>query len=180
MKNITSKLKLACVVMMALAMMSLYGCKRNGGTATGDGEKFFTCKINGKLREFNYHVNANDKPATDTVHFVVVGGWEKEDMITGFGIDMQLKEGAKETTYTSNGTGNLLLSGKYYIQDMKDGKIVGTTVYNGGDLDGSSFILTITSLTKWGVKGTFSGKLKLLGGDDYVTVTEGKFSAPYN
>jgi hypothetical protein len=180
MKSITSKLKLACVVVMALAMMSLYGCGKSGGTATGDGEKFFTCKINGKLHEFNYGVNANDKPATDTVHFVVVGGWEKEDMITGFGIDMYLKDGAKEATYTVNDASDLRLSGKYYIQNMKDGKIVSTTVYNGGGVDGSNFTLTITSLTKWGVKGTFSGKLRLLGGDDYVTVTEGKFSAPYN
>jgi len=110
-------------------------------------------------------VNANDKPATDTVHFVVIGGWEKQDMITGFGIDMQITEGAKEATYRSGGASDLLLAGKYYIQEMKDGKFVVTTVFNGGDMDGSNFVLTITSLTKWGVKGTFSGKLKLVGGD---------------
>lgn len=157
------------------------GCSKNGGEATeGDAERFLTCKINGDYREFNYMVNANDKPATDTVHFVVIGGWEKQDMITGFGINMQIAEGAKETTYVVNNASDLLLSGKYYIQSMKDGKIVSTTIYNGGSVYGSDFTLTITSLTKWGVKGTFSGKLKRLGGEDFVTVTEGKFSAPYN
>ncbi|MDR6942925.1 hypothetical protein [Mucilaginibacter pocheonensis] len=176
MENIIRKAQLACL--MALAIMGLSACKKNGGTVAGDVEKYLTCKINGKLHEFNYSVNANDKPATDTVHFVVIGGWEKHDMVTGFGIDMHLKEGAKETTYTANDASDLLLAGKYSIQNMKDGKIVGTTIYNGGDLDGSS--LTITSLTKWGVKATFSGKLKLLGGEEYLTVTEGKFSAPYN
>jgi hypothetical protein len=180
MKNIIWKGQLACLTVLVLAIVRLSACKKNGGSAVGDGEKYLTCKINGKLHEFNYSVNANDKPATDTVHFVVIGGWEKQDMVTGFGIDMHLKEGAKETTYTANDASDLLLAGKYYIQNMKDGKIVGTTIYNGGDLDGSSFTLTITSLTKWGVKGTFSGKLKLLGGEEYVTVTEGKFSAPYN
>ncbi|MCC8407827.1 hypothetical protein LJ707_02730 [Mucilaginibacter sp. UR6-1] len=181
MKKITFKVQFIYIALLTLAIAGLSGCSKSGGEAnTDDSEKYFTCKINGKYREFNYMVNANDKPATDTVHFVVIGGWEKQDMITGFGINMQLAEGAKEATYYADGNSDLLLAGKYYIQNMKDGKIVGTTIYNGGDLDGSNFTLTITSLTKWGVKGTFSGKLRLLGSDEVVTVTEGKFSAPYN
>jgi hypothetical protein len=180
MKTLMIWAQCSCLTVLALAVVGLTGCKRNSGTATGEGEEFLTCKINGKYHAFNYHVNANDKPATDTIHFVVIGGWEKQDMVTGFGIDMHLKKGAKEITYTANDATDLLLAGKYYIQNIQDGKIVGTTIFNGGDLDGSSFTLTITSLTKWGVKGTFSGKLKLLGGEEYVTVTEGKFSAPYN
>jgi len=175
------RIQLARLAILTLFATMLCACSKDGGGGSiDDAEKFLTCKINGKYHEFNYMVNANDKPATDTVHFVVIGGWEKQDMVTGFGINMQIKEGAKETTYTGNHLSDLLLAGKYYIQNMKDGKIVGTTIFNGGDLDGSSFTLTITSLTKWGVKGNFSGKLKLLGGEDYVTVTEGKFSAPYN
>ncbi|MCX2584379.1 hypothetical protein [Pedobacter sp. MR22-3] len=180
MKLLILKAHTVCLAMLAMFTIGLSACKKNGGTATDDGEKYLTCKINGKYREFNYSVNANDEPATDTVHFVVISGWEKQDKITGFGIDMHIAEGAKEATYVANGASGPSLAGKYYIQEMKDGKFVGTTVFNGGDLDGSNFTLTITSLTKWGVKGTFSGKLKLLGGDEIVTVTEGKFSAPYN
>lgn len=165
---------------VALIIINFTSCSKSGGEAKGTGEKYLTCKINGQQREFNYFVNANDKPATDTVHFVVIGGWEKQDMVTGFSINMHIAEGAKETTYVVNDDSDLLLAGKYYIQNMKDGKIVGTTIFNGGDVDGSNFTLTITSLTKWGVKGTFSGKLRRLGGEDFVTVTDGKFSAPYN
>lgn len=168
------------LAVLSLLLVGFIACRKKGGTAKNDGEKYLTCKVNGKYREFNYSVNANDKPATDTVHFVVISGWEKQDKITGFGIDMHIAEGAKETTYIANRASEFLLAGKYYIQEMKDGKSVGTTIFNGGDLDGSNFRLTITSLTKWGVKGTFSGKLQLLGGDEYVTITEGKFSAPYN
>lgn len=168
------------VAMLALTFLVLISCKKNSGGGNGGQEIYLSCKINGTLHEFNYHVNANDKPATDTVHFVVIGGWEKSDMVTGFGIDMQIDKGAKEATYASNSVAGLLLSGKYYIQQMKDGKIVGTTIFNGGDVDGSNFTMTITSLTQWGVKGTFSGKLRLLTGDEYLTVTDGKFSAPYN
>ncbi|WP_244214202.1 hypothetical protein [Pedobacter alluvionis] len=163
-----------------MAITVLSACSKNGGEDSIDSEKFLTCKINGQYYEFNYMVNANDKPSSDVVHFVVIGGYEKQDMIKGFGIDLQLADGAKETTYTATGNTALALHGKYYIQNMKDGKIVGTTGYNGGTSEGTFFTLTITSLTKWGVKGTFSGKLKLVGGDGYADVTEGKFSAPYN
>ena len=180
MKNITSRVQYVLLAALVIIIIGLSACKKNGGAATDDQDAYLTCKIDGKYHEFNYHVNANDKPATDTVHFVVIGGWEKQDMVTGFGINMQIAEGAKEATYTSDGAGELLLAGKYYIQEMKDGKFAGTTIFNGGDLEGSNFTLTITSLTKWGVKGTFTGKLRLVGGDEMVTVTEGKFSAPYN
>lgn len=182
MKKPKSGLLYGFIVMLFLTILGFSACSKKSGEATGgDGEKFLTCKLNGQYYEFNYRVNANDKPATDTVHFVVIGGWEKQDMIKGFGIDLTLPEGAKETTYVAAGTTAISLHGKYYIQNMKDGKIVGTMGYNGGTSAGTNFTLTITSLTKWGVKGTFSGKLKLVGGgDEYVTVTEGKFSAPYN
>ncbi len=180
MKNWILKQPTAIVLLVAMVVMSFTSCKKGGGGADSSEDVYMSCKLNGTLHEFNYHVNANDHPATDTVHFVVIGGWEKEDMVTGFGIDMQIDKGAKEATYVSNSAAGLLLSGKYYIQNMKDGKIVNTTIYNGGDLDGSSFTMTITSLTKWGVKGTFSGKLRLLDGNEFITVTDGKFSAPYN
>ncbi|TWR26754.1 hypothetical protein FPZ42_06875 [Mucilaginibacter achroorhodeus] len=180
MKNKLSRKRFAFIALLAIAFCSFISCKKSSGDANGGQEIYMSCKINGTLHEFNYHVNANDKPATDTVHFVVIGGWEKPDMVTGFGIDMQIDKGAKEGSYVSNSAARLLLSGKYYIQQMKDGKILGTTIYNGGDVDGSNFTMTITSLTKWGVKGTFSGKLRLLTGDEYLTVTDGKFSAPYN
>ncbi len=166
--------------MLVLTIVGLSACSKNGGGASHDTENFLTCKLNGQYYEFNYRVNANDKPASDTVHFVVIGGWEKQDMIKGFGIDLTVPEGAKEKTYAVSGTTALSLHGKYYLQNMKDGKIVSTTGYNGGTSEGTNFTLTITSLSDWGVKGTFSGKLKLVGGDDFVTVTEGKFSAPYN
>ncbi|MCJ8209768.1 hypothetical protein MUY27_08605 [Mucilaginibacter sp. RS28] len=180
MKNIIVKQRVLFIILSLFVFGNFSACKKSSGDATGGRDTYLSCKINGTLHEFNYHVNANDKPATDTVHFVVIGGWEKQDMVTGFGIDMQIDKGAREATYVSNSASGLLLSGKYYIQNMKDGKIISTTVFNGGDLDGSNFTMTITSLTKWGVKGTFSGKLRLLGGDESVTVTDGKFSAPYN
>lgn len=169
-------------LMLLSFVTTLLGCDKmeDPNTDTIHDESFLTCKINGELRKFNYAVNANDKPATEVEHFVVIGGWEKEDMNIGFGISLLIpeKEGVKETTYSVAGTNTLELDADYYIQNWNGGKHTGTTVYSGGRSDGTNFTLTITSLTKWGVKGTFSGRLQ--NGSAYVVVTDGKFSAPYN
>ncbi|RNL56497.1 hypothetical protein [Pedobacter jejuensis] len=173
-RNILSLL--FCIVLITV----LLSCGKDAaGEASTD--KFLKCKLNGKAYNFNYNVNANDKPSEKEIHFVTISGWEKEDMITGFGIGLVVpNEGAKETTYSVAGSLSPELDGDYFIQNMKDGKIISTTVYSGGRSSETSFTLTITSLTKWGVKGTFSGKLKLSGGNTFINVTEGEFSAPYN
>ncbi|MFH6991184.1 hypothetical protein [Flavobacterium sp. FlaQc-48] len=101
-------------------------------------------------------------------------------MITGFSIDLTVPSGAEETTYTALGTTTLSLHGKYFIQEIKDGKITGTIGYNGGKSAGTYFTLTINSFSQWGVKGAFSGRLSLVGGNDFINVTDGIFSAPYN
>ncbi|MBB5622822.1 hypothetical protein HDE69_003904 [Pedobacter cryoconitis] len=163
-----------------LVFICLSSCSKQNADRSDSSEKYLTCKLNGKDYSFNTSVNANDKPAEDEVHFVVIGGWEKEDRITGFGIDMVIPEGVKEKTYSVAGTSAPELKGQFYIQNYKDGKHMGTTVYEGGRSPGTQFTLTITSLTDWGVKGTFSGKLELRDGNEFITVTEGKFSAPYN
>ena len=174
MKNTLNKIGLFLV----LALLTV-SCSKDEAPS-GDSDGFLRCKINGKLHEFNYSLSANDKPDDwNTIHFVTVGGHESKDMASpGFGFQLVSDEGAKETTYvTANGEGPELV-GQYYIQNVVDGKIVSTTGYRGDGSDGSSFTLNITSLTKWGVKGTFSGVLE--GGGEFLTVTEGEFSAPYN
>lgn len=174
MKNTLNKIGLLLV--LALLMVS---CSKDD-SSSDDSEVFFRCKINGKLHEFNHSLSANDKPDDwNTIHFVTVGGRESKDMASpGFGFQLVSDEGAKETTYVAaNGEGPELI-GQYYVQNVVDGKIVSTTGYRGDGNDGSSFTLSITSLTKWGVKGTFSGVLE--GDDVFLTVTEGEFSAPYN
>lgn len=160
-------------------------CSSSCGKKDVDGddssERYLTCKLNGEEHNFKYGVNANQKPSEETVHFVVIGGWEQEEISKspGFGINMLIPEGVKEQTYSVAGGSTPELDGQYYIQHDKDGK-TWTTVYDGGRSTGTQFTLTITSLTAWGVKGTFSGKLRLNAGDEYIIVTDGKFSAPYN
>lgn len=144
-------------------------------------EGYFKCKIDGTPRTFNYSLSANDKPDDfNAIHFVTIGGLEGNDpsKSPGFGFQLVSDEGAKETTYTvANGEGPEL-RGQYYTQDWVNGNHVGTTSYRGDGSDGSTFTLTISSITNWGVKGTFSGLLENNG--VYLSVTEGEFSAPYN
>ncbi|WP_345233091.1 hypothetical protein [Olivibacter ginsenosidimutans] len=167
---------------LTVVVFTFQSCKKEETGSGNTEEQFLGCKINGKSYTFNAHVNANDRPSEEVVHFVVISGWENEDTATspGFGIDLVLPEGAEEETYSVAGGSTSELDGQYYIQNFKDGKHIGTTVYDGGRTDGTKFTLTITSLTDWGVKGTFSGVLKLVGGSEYLTVTDGEFSAPYN
>jgi len=179
--KITKSNNILFILFSLLVLVSFLSCSKKDVGDVDTAEKYLTCKLNGKDYSFNFHVNANDKPVNKEVNFVVISGWEKEDMITGFGIDMLIPgEGAKEKTYSVAGGSAPELDGQYYIQNYNNGKFLGTTVYDGGRTTGTNFTLTITSLTAWGVKGTFSGKLKLTGGDTYINITDGKFSAPYN
>ena len=52
-------------------------------------------------------------------------------------------------------------------------------MFHGGRSSDTFFTLNITSIDDWGVKGTFSGLLRDAD-DNYIEVTDGKFSAPYN
>jgi len=159
------------VILMTILSMVLFFCSgSDDGGSQGTQEVFLQCKINGQLRHFNYRANANDGPSGDKVHFVVISGWEGDDMATSprFGINMVLPEGATETTYIASGGLEPELDGKYFYQNYVNGQNVGTTVYSGGISEGTHFKLTITSLTAWGVKGKFSGLLRLSGGDEVI------------
>lgn len=175
-KLISYKLGIFCLI-----CIGFLGCGKSNTNGSGNDEVYFECKLNGKLHKFNFHTNANDKPPTDKVQFVVIGGNETEDILSpSFGIDMLIPESVKEQTYQVAGGSAPELDGQYCIQLFDGKKHTGTYCYMGGRNDKSNFKLTITSLTKWGVKGTFSGLLSSYDDKTFITVTEGRFSAPYN
>lgn len=165
--------------LFALLALLCMGCSKDD-SSTDNEDVFMRCKMNGKLVEFKYRVNANDKPADwNKIHFVTLGGNEGQDMLSpSFGIQLLSDEGAKEMSYVVANSSGPDLKGQYYIQNVVDGKVVSSTGFVGDGSDGSNFTLNITSLTKWGVKGTFSGLL--VGDASVIKVTEGEFSAPYN
>lgn len=179
---ISNRLKGIIVRILVIGTLFTGACSKSDGESPNrDEESFLTCKINGEQRRFNFVVNANSQPADwNKIQFVVISGWENQDIekSPSFGISMLLPEGAKETTYSVNGNTSLELDGQYCVQHWKDGAHTGTTCFMGGRTDGTNFTLTITSLSRWGVKGKFSGLLR--DGNSYLKITEGEFSAPYN
>ena len=157
-----------------LAALSFSSCKKDNGGGHSSRDKYLTLEVNGKPYTFNYRVNANDKPSEKEVHFVTVGGQNSEkDTDPAFMFQLVVPDkGAQTGTYT---TANSELHGQYYYQTPN-----GTVTYLGNGSDGSSFILNITELSDWGVSGTFSGVLLRSKTGELMTITNGKFSAPYN
>ncbi|WP_231595904.1 hypothetical protein [Sphingobacterium endophyticum] len=145
------------------------------------GEAYLECKLNGKLHKFNSVTNANDPPAEETVHFVVVAGFENDDVVKApsFGITLVSEENITEGIYHVEGGSSPELDADYCLQIYEGENFVETKCYSGGRLSDTHFSLNITSLDDWGVKGTFSGRLRDVD-DKIIEVTEGKFSAPYN
>ncbi|MNK14879.1 hypothetical protein D3C87_330100 [compost metagenome] len=165
-----------------LLLITMTGCSDDDGGSTNTNpsmERYLTCKINGEEHNFSYRVSANDPPSEDIIHFVTIGGHETDDLNSpGFGFQLVSAEGAALESYSAPGSE---LHGNFYIQNLdSNGNITGTTTYSGNGYDGTSFTLNITKLDYYGVEGTFSGVLQLTGGEEFITVTDGKFSAPYN
>lgn len=182
MKNTFSQLSFKKLfILCLLAPFVFCACKKgdNGGSVNNDTDAYLKCKINGEWLDFKYQVNANDPPSDKVIHFVVIGGNENSG-VNGPSLTLRLtsSEGAKvNTTYNGYPNSTVELYFDYYYQTAN-----GTVNYEGGHggSEGSSAQLTITSLTDWGVKGTFSGVLINYKTKEAYTVTEGSFSAPYN
>lgn len=161
--TVRSPLLAACV----LGLLSACG----GGAP----EQHLTLELEGKPLRFDKHLGANDPPSEPTVHFVTVGGHLEDDRSSpGFMFQLVAPE-VKPGTYRS-GVDQLYAS--YYVQTPS-----GTTTYTGDDLDGASFVMTVTAMDADGVQGTFSGRLRLTGGGEqgpFLKVENGSFAARYN
>lgn len=182
MKLIRSIVQKTFILPLLIIAVMITGCSDDDGGSTNtnpDGNWFLTFKIDGKQYDFSKLVSANDPPSEDTIHFVTISGHESDNLTSpSFGFQLVSAEGAAVGTYTS---AESELHGTYSIQNFDDnGNITGTTSYHGDGSDGTGLTLNITALHYGGVEGTFSGVLQLTGGEDYITITEGKFSAPYN
>ncbi|SFC43576.1 hypothetical protein SAMN04487891_11123 [Flagellimonas taeanensis] len=169
-------------IFLSLILLSVLfkSCSKDDGN-TVSGEGFLRCRLNGELKEFNNFVNANDPPQEETVHFVVVGGFEKENInkSPSFGIMLVSEENIIEGTYSVAGESSPELDGQYCMQVYDGETHTGTECFIGGRSSETYFILNITSMDDWGVKGTFSGLLRDVD-DNLLEVTEGEFAAAYN
>jgi len=175
MKSIGSAFKFVVVLFAAL----LTSCGKSDHAVTDD--VFFECKLNGELHTFNNLTNANDPPSEETVHFVVIAGWEGKDINKSPSFDIMLvsEENITEGTYHVAGGSSPELDGQYCLQIYEGETHLDTECFMGGRSSDTHFTLNITRIDDWGVKGTFSGLIRDVD-DNYIEVTDGKFSAPYN
>lgn len=155
-----------------------------GDNSSGNGlnsDAYIKCNIDGQVRNFSYYANANDKPASDKVQAVVIGGWEGSDMLKTPAIVIRLNklDGIIPGEYSSENK-TYELSSDYYYQEYKNGVIDNTVSYTADGSLETDIKLSITSLNNWGVKGKFSGKYRLSTSNEWKTITNGEFAVPYN
>lgn len=180
-QNLHLRMKRLPIFLLSILLSILFkGCSKDDDN-TVPREGFLRCKLNGGLKEFNNFVNANDPPQEETVHFVVVSGFEEENInkSPSFGIMLVSEENITEGTYYVAGESLPELNGQYCLQIYDGENHTGTECFIGGRSDGTYFRLNITSIDDWGVKGTFSGLLQDVN-DNLLEVTEGEFAAAYN
>lgn len=78
------------------------------------------------------------------------------------------------------------LEAAYALQDIAEGTVMGTTVFEARwnhkipDGTGGQFTVSIGSITKARISGTFYGKLYLIGGTRSVKIRNGSFSLPFS
>lgn len=163
-----------------LLVVLVIGCSKDDDNDPS-AEAFLACKLNGEFHKFNSGTNANQPPQEEIVHFVTVAGHETDDLLSpSFGISLVSEENVTAGTYHVGEGLHPELDGQYCIQLFDGNTHVGTECYIGGRGSETYFTLNIISIDRWGVKGTFSGRLKRSGGDGFIEVTDGQFSAPYN
>lgn len=174
------KLKLTTGIFIIIFAI-LLGCGKDSGI-TNDDNVYIRCRIDGVSRNFNFFANGNDKPSSDKVQAVVVGGWEGNDVLKfpALVIHLTKLDGIIPGPYSSANKAIYDISGEYYYQVKESGDNYRTVTYAADGNNDSNFQLTITSLNNWGIKGTFSGKFKKENENEWLTITDGEFSVPYN
>lgn len=172
---------IACLLVVTTLISS---CKKNDKSIDQDnGSNFIEATIGGKKMQFNGLISG--QISDDKTH-IVVGGSLNDDL-TSDRYDFEIFNAPNEVVagnYAIPGTRNMI--SRFSHQNVISGKIAGTTIFNassgsdGSTNNSATFILEITSIDSKRVSGKFKGHLKLLGGSDFVEVTDGRFSVPFH
>ena len=152
------------VVFVALAAVSLSGCKKDDDNGDG-GQYYMRFKANGTTVEFK--VQASLVAAfghAENVYNAVFTGYDAESNIS---IQVHDGKAIEEKNYSG-----YILSGSAFVGALIAYKDKAGTVYTQGVPGNAS--ITVSEITATEVRGTFSGTLKATGKDD-VIITEGEF-----
>ncbi|MDQ1096758.1 MULTISPECIES: hypothetical protein [Chryseobacterium] len=155
----------------------MISCSKDDDTAGDSGNYYFRAAIDG--RKVNFH-NAKFQGGGDDNRWehIVIGGYENSYPTDGSlpspSLDFEIWRiggNISAGTYTTPAEEGMIA--RYAIQ-TKEETLVYSTSY-GDDV----FSVNIETISKEGIRGTLSGKLRSINGD-VVNVTEGSFNLPYD
>ncbi len=155
---------------MYKAMLVMF-CLLLGGCGGSDEQGQLTLELGGKAMHFDSRLVAQ---LAESREHLVIGG-RLDDGALSDSYDFELWAlGGEITPGTYSLSGSRLVS-RYAIQHEG-----GTEIWSAlSDGDGAAFNLRIDSIDDWGVRGSFDGRLKRLGGEGFIEVSEGRFAAPF-
>ncbi|WP_294205113.1 hypothetical protein [uncultured Chryseobacterium sp.] len=171
----TSWLRLfLCFAILGIGMSS---CSKDDDTGGESGDYYFRASIDG--RKVNFHNAIFQGGGNDNRwEHIVVGGNEASYPTDGSlpspSLDFEIwRNGGNITagTYTTPAETGMIT--RYAIQ-KKEGTLIYNTSY-GDDV----FSVNIETISKEGIKGTLSGKVRSMDGT-VINVTEGSFNLPYD
>jgi hypothetical protein len=170
---------------IALIVIVLTSCKnsKSGGNNSNNSDGFMEAKIGGVKMQFSNNLSA--QLSSDKTHIVVGGHLTSDPLSDSYDFEIFHAPAVVTTgTYGVPGTPNLIT--RYAHQNMVNGKVTGTTIFNastgsgGTTSNAGTYTLVVTYIDDKKVAGTFTGHLQLLGGSSFVDVTEGSFSVPFH
>nr|WP_294782647.1 hypothetical protein [uncultured Flavobacterium sp.] len=167
--------QLLYVSFTVLMLSSCSGSDSESDNNTSD--YYFKATLDG--RKINFHtVNFQGGGNDDRFEHIVLGGFETPYPTTGGiappSLDFEIwKLGGNITTGTYATPAEEGMIARYAVQTSN-----GTILYNTSNAD-DIFTVKIEAISKNGIKGTFSGKVRNLDSGKVIEITEGSFNLPY-
>lgn len=142
-----------------------------------ESEYYFRASLNGRKVEF-YNVNFQGGGNDNRFEQIVIGGYEApfpkigEPLPPSLDFEIwKLGGDIKAGTYSTPADEEMVA--RYAVQTPN-----GTILYSTRTAD-DIFTVKIESISKSGIKGTFSGKVRNLDSGQAIAITEGAFNLPY-
>ena len=155
----------------AVLILTTVSCSKNNNDGDNNNPtRFFSAKIDGVKKEFNFSVVAQlDIDSPQSYHlFVNGGGGTSSDPLPNFYVEINTDAPIVAKTYQT-------IQSQFKWEADANYWLDGATIYEVYDHD---FLITITSITSTEVSGTFSGTLEEGSTGQVISITEGMFSAP--
>lgn len=161
-----------------LALVLVSCSSDDNGSDNSGSDYYFRATLDGRKIDF-YDVNFQGSGNDNRFEHITVGGFEApyptkvgEQIPPSLDFEIwRIGGDIKAGTYSTPAESEMIA--RYTIQTAN-----GTIVYNTSTAD-DIFTLKIESISKNGIKGTFSGKVRNLYSGKAIEITEGTFNLPY-